>query len=397
MKIIVSSLIDLQKSSHNSRLHQFLKYLLKNHEISVLSINDWWKSNWDDKSKEYQDDFQHLFDNIESMYLTDKKISPVLQELLCIVRPKKIEKILKKSDFDIHFSYNSLLCGYVVSKYFNSRNVNTIYDIADDLPEMARTSPQIPWPLKPFSGLASSLVLKENIKLAKKVTCTTDSLIASCKIPNNKSVLIPNGVDTELFREYPSCNLRAKLGIDNCFVIGHVGVLREWLDFRPLFSAFRTLSKSMDSRLLIVGGGIGYDETVRLAEEYGISKSIVFTGTVPYSQVPYYISCMDVGVIPFKQDRVSQNSLPLKLFEYMACNKPVISTNVQGVIENFKNSVLYASNSEDYINKIQTIFLDDELKKHLGSKGRSLVVTNYDWRIITESLENLFENSEGVS
>jgi len=370
---------------------------LKNHEISVLSINDWWKSNWDDKSKEYQDDFQHLFDNIESMYLTDKKISPVLQELLCIVRPKKIEKILKKSDFDIHFSYNSLLCGYVVSKYFNSRNVNTIYDIADDLPEMARTSPQIPWPLKPFSGLASSLVLKENIKLAKKVTCTTDSLIASCKIPNNKSVLIPNGVDTELFREYPSCNLRAKLGIDNCFVIGHVGVLREWLDFRPLFSAFRTLSKSMDSRLLIVGGGIGYDETVRLAEEYGISKSIVFTGTVPYSQVPYYISCMDVGVIPFKQDRVSQNSLPLKLFEYMACNKPVISTNVQGVIENFKNSVLYASNSEDYINKIQTIFLDDELKKHLGSKGRSLVVTNYDWRIITESLENLFENSEGVS
>jgi glycosyltransferase involved in cell wall biosynthesis len=231
----------------------------------------------------------------------------------------------------------------------------------------------------------------------KKVTCTTDSLIASCKIPNNKSVLIPNGVDTELFREYPSCNLRAKLGIDNCFVIGHVGVLREWLDFRPLFSAFRTLSKSMDSRLLIVGGGIGYDETVRLAEEYGISKSIVFTGTVPYSQVPYYISCMDVGVIPFKQDRVSQNSLPLKLFEYMACNKPVISTNVQGVIENFKNSVLYASNSEDYINKIQTIFLDDELKKHLGSKGRSLVVTNYDWRIITESLENLFENSEGVS
>jgi len=331
------------------------------------------------------------------MYLTDKKISPVLQELLCIVRPKKIEKILKKSDFDIHFSYNSLLCGYVVSKYFNSRNVNTIYDIADDLPEMARTSPQIPWPLKPFSGLASSLVLKENIKLAKKVTCTTDSLIASCKIPNNKSVLIPNGVDTELFREYPSCNLRAELGIDNCFVIGHVGVLREWLDFRPLFSAFRTLSKSMDSRLLIVGGGIGYDETVRLAEEYGISKSIVFTGTVPYSQVPYYISCMDVGVIPFKQDRVSQNSLPLKLFEYMACNKPVISTNVQGVIENFKNSVLYASNSEDYINKIQTIFLDDELKKHLGSKGRSLVVTNYDWRIITESLENLFKNSEGVS
>lgn len=392
MRILVSSLIDLQKSSHNSRLHQFLRYLSKKHDITVLSINDWWKSKWDDKSSAYQDDFHHLFDNIESLYLTDKKISPVLQDLLCILRPKKIEKLLRNSDYDIHFSYNSLLCGYVVSKYFNSKNVNTIYDIADDLPEMAKTSPQIPGPLKPLSGFASRLVLKENIQLARKITCTTGSLISSCKIPNNKSVLIPNGVDTELFREYPSGSLRNKLGIDNCFVIGHVGVLREWLDFKPLFNAFKTLSKSMDARLLIVGGGFGYDETVRLAEEYGISKSILFTGTIPYSQVPYYISCMDVGVIPFKLDRVSQNSLPLKIFEYMACNKPVISTNVQGVIENFQNNVLYATNSEDYIHRIQTIYLDDELRKYLGSKGRSLVIANYDWRMITEKLESLFES-----
>jgi glycosyltransferase involved in cell wall biosynthesis len=393
MRILISSLIDLQKSSHNSRLHQFLKYLSKNHNITVLSLNDWWKSNWDNRSNEYQDDFHHVFDNIESLYLTDKKISPVLQDILSVLRPQKIESLLKNVKYDLHFSYNSLFCGYTISKYFNSKNINTIYDIADDLPAMASTSPQIPRLLKPLGGFVTSVVLEENIRLARKVTYTTNSLITSCKIPNNKSVLIPNGVDTELFREYPSSSLRNKLGIDNCFVIGHVGVLREWLDFRPLFNAFRFLSKYMDARLLIVGGGIGYDETTRLAEEYGISKSVLFTGTVPYSQVPYYISCMDVCAIPFKLDRVSQNSLPLKIFEYMSCNKPVISTNIQGVIENFQNNVLYVSNSEDYIHKIKTIYLDDELRKRLGSIGRSIVISNYDWRIITEDLENLFENS----
>lgn len=396
MKILVSSLIDLKKSSHNSRLHQFLKYLVERHEITVLSINDWWKARWDEKSVDYRNDFKYLFDNVDYSYLTDKKISPVLQDTLSIIKSDWVKDTLKKDDYDIHLSYNCLCCGYVAAKYLNTKNVNTIYDIADNLPEMAKTSPQIPIFLRPLGGLMSGIVFKKNIQSAKKITYTTKSLIRSYEIPDKKSELIPNGVDTKVFKKCPSGDLKTELGLDGSFIVGHIGVLREWLDFGPLFKGFKFLTRSFNLKLLIVGGGVGYSEVVQLAKEYGISKDVVFTGTIPYSLVPNYISCMDVGVIPFKLDKVSQDSLPLKLFEYMACETPVIATNVKGVIESVGDLVLYASDSEDYSKKIIALYNDEELKRKMGLMGRKFVEENYDWSKVSSNLEKVLRDTEDM-
>lgn len=396
MRILISSLIDLKKSSHNSRLHQFLKYLVERHQITVLSINDWWKASWDDKSDDYRDDFNYLFDNIEYFYLTNKKISPVLQDTLSLIESNRIKDILKKDEYDMHFSYNCLCCGYVVAKYLKSKNVNTIYDIADNLPEMARTSPQIPIFLRPLGGLMSEIVMQKNIRSAKKITYTTKSLIDSYEISTKKLELIPNGVDTKVFKKYPSIKLKTKLGLNNSFVIGHVGVLREWLDFNPLFKAFKSLTNSLNLKLLIVGGGVGYNDVMRLAKKYRIFEDVVFAGTVPYSQVPDFISCMDVGIIPFKLDRVSQDSQPLKLFEYMACETPVIATNVKGIIESVGDLVIYASDVDDYREKIIMLYNDEELRRKMGLIGRKFVEENYDWSKISSNLESVLKKSRDI-
>lgn len=392
MKILVTSIVDLKKSAHNSRLHQFLKYLSKKHEITVLSVNDVWKSKWDDKSKEYSRDFDDLFGKIDIIYLTDKKISPIIQEVYSI---KAVNNILKKigyRDFDIHFNYNTLISGYVVAKKIKSVGVGTIYDIADDLPEMIRTSPQIPNLLRPIGGFIGDSAMGKNIGISKKVTYTVNSLRDSCGIPPNKSELIPNGVDTELFRKYPSDELRKELGINNSFVVGYVGLLREWVDLEPLFIAVKQLNEKLDIKLLIVGGGIGYEKNIELAEKHDLlKKKVIFTGTVPYTQVPKYISCMDVCVIPFKLDAVSQNSLPLKLFEYMACEKPVISTKIKGVVDAVQDGVLYASTEEEYHDKIVKLYKDEELRIKLGIEGRNYVKGNYEWSKLALKLENVLE------
>lgn len=389
MKILITSIVDLKKSAHNSRLHQFLMHLSKNHEITVLSVNDWWKAEWDDKSKEYGEDFEDLFDKISILYLTEKKISPVLQEIYSI---KTVDNLLRKigyHDFDVHFNYNALISGYAVAKKMKSEGVKTIYDIADDLPEMIKTSPQIHNLLKPIGGFIGDLAMKKNIHISTKVSYTTDSLRSSCGIPSNKSELIPNGVDTELFRKYPSDDTKKELGINNAFVVGHVGVLREWIDLEPLFIAVKQLSEKFDINLLMVGGGVGYKGALKLAKKYGLLKNAIFTGTVPYTQVPKYISCMDVCIIPFKLDAVSQNSLPLKLFEYMACEKPIISTRVEGITATVKNRVSYASNSEEYKNKIIELCNDGELRRKMGLGGRKFVEDEYNWPKITSKLEKV--------
>lgn len=391
MRILITSIVDLKKSAHNSRLHQFLKCLSKRHEITVLSVNDWWKAEWDNKSKEYSKDFKDLFNRISILYLTGKKISPVLQEIYSV---KTVNDLLEKiayRDFDVHFNYNTLISGYTVAKKMNQVGVNTIYDIADDLPEMIKESPQIPNFLKPIGGFIGDLMMKKNIHISKEVTFTTNSLRHSCKIPLNKSKLVPNGVDIELFKEYPSDEIKKELGISNNFVVGHVGVFREWIDLEPLFAAVKQLNKNLNIKLLMVGGGVEYKKNVELANEYDLLKDVIFTGTVPYAQVPKYISCMDVCVIPFKVDRVSQNSLPLKLFEYMACERPVISAKVEGIIESVGDMILYASNISEYVREITKLYNDEELRRKMGLEGRRFVEKNYNWVEITSKLEKIFE------
>ena len=168
------------------------------------------------------------------------------------------------------------------------------------------------------------------------------------------------------------------------------------MDFEALFTAVSELRKSLDIKMLIVGGGIGYEENIKLAEKYGLQENIVFTGTVPYSQIPKYISCMDTCVIPFKLDSVSQNSLPLKLFEYMACEKPVISSRVEGIMAAVNNNVLYASSAEEYKSKILELSNNEDLREKLGSEGRKIVEREYDWSRIASELEQLMYEVRGT-
>ena len=389
MKILVFSIVDLRKSSHNSRLHQFLRYLSKNHEITVLCINDWWKAQWDEKSHEYNKDFEELFRRIKVQYITEREISPVLQEITSVFTMKKKLDEIDFTDYDLFFNYNGLVSGYIISKYAKKRKIPIIYDIADDLPEMIATSPQIPGIAKPFGKIMGKYFFKKNINISNRVTLTTSFFQSLYNISSKNTEIIPNGVDTRLFVKKDASDLRKKNGFGNSFIIGHVGVLREWLDFGPLFDAVKKIIPTHDVKLLIVGGGIGYEETVKLAKTYDISDNVKFTGTIPYHEIPDYIACMDLCTIPFKNDSVAQNSLPLKLFEYMACEKPVICSNVRVIRELFREDVVFVSDSDDYRKAIIKLYQDKSLCSKMGSLGREIIESSYQWDVISARLEKV--------
>lgn len=315
------------------------------------------------------------------MYLTKRRISPYLQEAFSIM---SFGKFLNKEDYDVHFNYNTLISGYFVAKKMKSVGINTVYDVADNLPEMIRTSPQIPTVVRPIGGVVGNMMFRKNIQIAKKVVVVTSFLEGLCNIPKNKTELVPNGVDTVLFRNYPSRQLREELGIDRSFVIGYVGVLREWVDLEPVFAAVKKLNKNI--KILIVGEEGLFKENVNLVKKYGIEDKVLFTGTVPYVEVPRYISCMDACLIPFSKNKVTEDPCPLKLFEYMACEKPVISTVFISAVQ---NKILYASNAEEYENRIVKLYNNEDIRKKLGAEGRNFVKENYDWSKIALNLEKI--------
>ncbi|MGI6078703.1 MAG: glycosyltransferase, partial [Fastidiosipilaceae bacterium] len=86
------------------------------------------------------------------------------------------------------------------------------------------------------------------------------------------------------------------------------------------------------------------------------------------------------------------NSVPLKLFEYMACEKPVLSTRLPGVKEIAGGRVLYADTAEEYREQIARIMSSDGGSEHLKS-NRRFVVDNYDWHSIGQRLEKILDEA----
>lgn len=379
MNILIPSIIDLKKCAPN-RLHHFINYLSEKHEITALCINDCWKAENVNTEGSYKD-FNDELSRIDIEYITKRNISPFYQEFFL----SRLVGSKFKDDYDVIFNYNTLLSGNLTAQ---RNKIPMVYDLADDLPEMVASSPQIPRYLRSTGKMLAERLLEENLSNAKKITGISKTIQASYAIPSNKFELVNNGVNTTQFRKVKS-DLKSELDLENFFVLGYVGVLREWVNFKPVYEALKSFN---DIRLLIVGEEGLLKENIKLAESCGVAEKVLFTGTVPYASVPEYISAMDCCLIPFNQSNISQNSVPLKLFEYMACEKPVLSTRLPGVKEAAGDRVLYADTTEEYREQIMGLVSSDDRSEHLES-NRKFVVKNYDWHSISQHLERVLDEA----
>ncbi len=387
MRILITSIVDLKRSAHN-RLHEFIRQLLRNHEVTILSIKDWWKAEQVDADR-YNRGVKDIWPHVSVQYFTSLKISPILQEMISLFTLGR--RLRQLGDFDIHFNYNTLVSGLFLSVMMKRRGVNTVYDLADDLPAMIRTSPQISPVLRPFGGMFASLMLRCNLHIAEKVTLTTEALNLPARY-QEKYIVLPNGVDTSLFSKGDSRDLRKELGIEDSFVMGYVGVLREWVDLRPTLRALAALrEKEYKVRLLVLGEEGGLDACRLLTQEFGVADQVLFIGTVPYEQVPRYVSLMDVGLIPFGYNPVASGALPLKLLEYMSCEIPVICTPLPGISTAVGDTVLYAGNAAEIIQHIERIKERPAEVKRMQAEGRTLVKQNFEWRNIADQLGNVLD------
>lgn len=387
MNILVTSVEDIKRVYNSIRLQHILRYLSENHDVTVLSTQA--PDKIDLPRYQNHDYFGPMFGKIKVIYLTKGKSSAVAQQLSF----RNLGSILREIDlasFDLHINSQSLLPGYIVARRLRKFGKPTVFDIADDLLERNRKSPVVSSLLRPLIALFGPFMLKRNINIATAITYVTRALGDSYNLPESKSTLIPNGVDTKLFKNYPCQQLKKELGLNRDFVIGFVGVLQWWVDFEPVFASLRELiAEYPDMKMLVVGEEGRLKENKELAQRYGIASRVVFTGTVPFAQVPNYISCMDVCLVPFKATRDCHNALPIKTFEYMACEKPVISSRLTGVVEAVGNKALYASNIEEYKDRLAQLYNDRQLRERMGVEGRGFIEDNYSWANIGARFEKL--------
>ena len=134
---------------------------------------------------------------------------------------------------------------------------------------------------------------------------------------------LPNGVDIEKFQKADDTSPKDLEAIPHPRVT-FVGALTTWIDFRLINEA---ATKLEETQFILIGP---IDQTVSNSPELLALKSrknIHFLGPKPYDEVPNYLHHSDVLLLPRTMDPYSLACDPLKLYEYLATGKPVVSTN----------------------------------------------------------------------
>ncbi len=234
----------------------------------------------------------------------------------------------------------------------------SIYYVADEYSE--------------FSGYSSELVKELEEKLLKKVDLVlvvSDKLYNTKKEFNPHTFLIPHGVDSKLFSR---CNqdvveLPADLRKIKKPVIGYYGLIRDWIDFELL----QKISQRKDWSMVLIGPANTDISSIR-----GIDN-VHLLGPKDYESLPLYLKGFDVCIIPYKLLEVTINARPLKLFEYLASGKPVVSTSLPTVMP-YKEVIRIGRTHEEFI---------EQIEKSLQEKDNSLSLKRIDL-----ARENSWEN-----
>ena len=141
--------------------------------------------------------------------------------------------------------------------------------------------------------------------------------------------VVANGVDSALFHPMERETARADLGLEGGATICFVGNLVRWQGIDTLVEAIPMTAG--DTSFLIVGDGPDRLQLESRANDLGVAFRVRFVGTVAHQSVPLYIAASDVCVAPFTAERnLSSGVSALKVYEYLACARPVIVSDVPG-------------------------------------------------------------------
>jgi glycosyltransferase involved in cell wall biosynthesis len=220
-------------------------------------------------------------------------------------------------------------------------------------------------------------------------------VVRTQQVEPEKLFVAHDGVDLASYEGLSTPEARAQLGIDpDERVVMHTGHLYPSKDVETLVRA----AADFDAECYIVGG---YPEDVsRIKSEVTIPDNIMFTGFVPPKSIPTYQIAVDVLVATVAEDPEMDFFSPLKLFEYMASNTPLVVSRkpaYEEVLTHGRNGLFVEPGSvSDLADSVTRLLSDSELRAALGRRAREDII-QYDWTAQARRILERIELSAAVA
>lgn len=237
-----------------------------------------------------------------------------------------------------------------------------------------------------------------NIKFAAHhfdgITYITKELQRFCsdvyRLPSHRNTVWTSGVNPAIFKQ------NDYNGDDKSLRILYHGSIAAK---RRLDNAVRALMhlRDIDVRLELLGKGDAVGELKKLVKALNLGDRVRFSDSIAYWEVPVWINKGDIGILPFPDWPGWNTSSPIKLFEYLACAKPVIVSDIpahRNVLQD-KDFAFWAGDGspEAVAAAIRKAYESMGQFRSLGQKAREFVTKEYTWEHQAKNLVDFIENA----
>lgn len=195
------------------------------------------------------------------------------------------------------------------------------------------------------------------------------------------------GVDSEVFRPGLGAAVREQLGLRDRPVVVCVSRLMPRKGQDTLIRALPAVQAAVpDAALLLVGGGPYRSRLESIAADAGVSSSVVFTGTVPWPELPGYYDAGDVFAMPCRTrlGGADVEGLGIVYLEASACALPVVAGDSGGapgaVAEGETGFVVDGRDAAAVTEPLVRLLSDPALRATMGTRGREWVQERWSWQ-----------------
>ncbi len=312
--------------------------------------------------------------------------------------------VAARGGFDVIHLHNPPNTPFIVGFFFKLFGKRFVFDHHDLAPELYLSRYRIP------SGFIHAILLLEEklcLRAANMVITTNESYkeidIERGKKDPGSVFVVRNGPDLRdrIFQTVPPDPELKAMGKHILVYIGVMGP-QDGVDYllRSIWSLVHNFHRE-DFYCLIIGHGDELENLKHLAAELKLEKYVRFTDFIPKSDLIRYLSTSDICLDPNPSNPLNDYSTWVKVLEYMAFGKPIVSFDLKETRFSAGDAAVYAraNDEDDYARKIIHLMDHPEERDVRGASGnkrmREVLAWQHVSRNLVEGYDFLFSRKDG--
>lgn len=243
-----------------------------------------------------------------------------------------------------------------------------------------------------YREILRKTIVRDSTAITVSSDVVNHSHFSKMNVPAGKINSIPYGVDTDYFSRLPNNRVDLKrLGFDDdCLIVGHVGRYVSHKNHQALLDiASKVIPQVPRARFLLCGASTGPLRQV-------IDQKIDMMGLRTYfgmieglKDIREFYSSIDVFVLPSVLE-----GMPVSLIEAQASSKPVVASNLNGIVEatapDMQQNLFDVSDIDSFVRTVIDLLLDKNKRNLQGQAGQKYVRENLDIKVAIKKYESLY-------